>query len=94
MNNVNAQTNQFGDSSAIAFCTAKLSSMRNGVRSLTLQNDRGLKYPLAVILVDISILSSSEIQVMESDFKKRIQVSIPNSNPTEFAKLFSRKYFL
>ena len=91
---VYAQTNQFGDSSAIAFCTAKLSAMRNGVRSLTLQNDRGLKYPLAVILVDISILSSSEIQVMENDCKRGLQVSILNSKATKSAESILEIIFL
>ena len=62
----NLQTNQFGDSTALAFCTARLSNIRNGVRALTLRNERDVKYPLAVLLVDISVLSSEQMLSKEN----------------------------
>ena len=54
----------------------KLSNIRNGVRSLTLRNERDLKYPLAVLLVDISVLSSEQIIVKENHCKTGLEVSV------------------
>ena len=71
----NLETNQFGDSSSLAFCTAKLSEIRNGVRSLALRNERGQKYPLAVILLDISVLTMADIWDRKTHCKSALQVS-------------------
>ena len=68
------QTNQFGDSTALAFCTAKLSNIRNGVRALTLRNERDVKYPLAVLLVDISVQSSEQIMSKENFYNSELKV--------------------
>ena len=48
--------------------------MRNGVRSLTLRNERGAVYPLAVLLVDISVLSREQVSEKEDFYKSELKV--------------------
>ena len=48
--------------------------MRNGVRSLTLRNERGAAYPLAVLLVDISVLSREQVSEKEDFYKSELKV--------------------
>ena len=69
------QINSFGESTSLAFCMVKLSNIRTGVRSLALTNEIGVKYPLAVLLVDISVLSSEQLLAKETCCKKGLEVS-------------------
>eukprot|EP00092_Neocalanus_flemingeri_P025151 GFUD01027277.1.p1 GENE.GFUD01027277.1~~GFUD01027277.1.p1 ORF type:complete len:333 (-),score=60.14 GFUD01027277.1:59-1057(-) len=67
------EMNSFGDNATLAFCMVKLSNVKNGVRSLTLWNERCKKYPLAVLVVDISILSWDEIIEKENFCKIQLE---------------------
>jgi hypothetical protein len=58
----------------LAFCTVKLSNIRNGLRSLSLTNERGVKYPLAKLLVDIKIASPEEVIEAEEIFENKLKV--------------------
>lgn len=58
----------------LAFSMLKLSSVRNGIRSLALRNKRGLKYPYAVLLVDMDILSSKDILEKEVQCKNGLDL--------------------
>ena len=53
----------FGYSIKIAQHTVKLSNIRNGLRKVTFRNDRGnKKCIMAILLVDIKVLTSKEIK--------------------------------
>ena len=48
--------------------------MRSGIRSLSLSNERGVKYPLAKLLVDIKVASPEEVIETEEIFENKLKV--------------------
>ena len=58
-----------------AQCTIRVSNIRNGIRRVTFRNERDNKdQPMAIVLVDIQVLTLEEINERIAKCKRDIQV--------------------
>ena len=66
-----------GAGSLNAQCTIRVSNIRNGIRRVTFRNERDNKdQPMAIVLVDIQVLSLEDINDRISKCKRDIKVGL------------------
>ena len=60
-----------------AQCTIRVTNIRNGIRRVTFRNDRDNKdQPMAIVLVDIQVLTLEEINERSEKCKRDIEVRL------------------
>ena len=66
-----------GPGSLSAQCTIRVSNIRNGIRRVTFRNERDNKdQPMAIVLVDIQVLSLEDINDRIAKCKRDIEVGL------------------
>ena len=76
----------------IAQRTVRLANVRNGLRRITLRNERDNKsFPLAQVLVNIKVFTTDEIQEEDAKLNNAIEVKL-FKNETNF-KIFQRSNY-
>ena len=66
-----------GAGSLSAQCTIRVSNIRNGIRRVTFRNERDNKdQPMAIVLVDIQVLSLEDINDRIAKCKRDIKVGL------------------
>ena len=70
------QGDEFGQKVVIAQRTVRLASVRNGLRKITLRNERDNKtFPMAQVLVNIKVFTTDEIEQEDGKLNHKIEVN-------------------
>ena len=73
------QGDEFGQKVVIAQRTVRLASVRNGLRKITLRNERDNKtFPMAQVLVNIKVFTTDEIEQEDAKLNHKIEVKGPD----------------
>ena len=74
----------------IAQRTVRLANVRNGLRRITLRNERDNKsFPLAQVLVNLKVFTTDEIQEEDAKLNNAIEVKLfKNETNFQFSKYF------
>ena len=69
------QGDEFGQKVVIAQRTVRLANVRNGLRKITLRNERDNKtFPYAQVLVNIKVFTTDEIEQEDAKLNHAIEV--------------------
>ena len=80
------QGDEFGQKVVIAQRTVRLANVRNGLRKITLRNERDNKtFPMAQVLVNIKVFTTAEIEQEDAKLNHAIEVRLLKKKLTNFA---------
>ena len=88
---------EFGQKVVIAQRTVRLANVRNGLRKITLRNERDNKtFPMAQVLVNIKVFTTAEIEQEDAKLNHAIEVRLlKKKTPNQFSRLqLTRKRLL
>ena len=90
------QGDEFGQKVVIAQRTVRLANVRNGLRKITLRNERDNKtFPMAQVLVNIKVFTTAEIEQEDAKLNHAIEVRLLKKKTHQFSRLqLTRKRLL